>query len=95
MSLEFKCHTCNWKKISFLIYLCSFHFILDIEVSKYMIIYPTVWDNFVEFEYADEIYIFKYLGLTKGKIHFSNKNLTSSIINFFCILLFTCSNSSS
>ena len=59
-----------------------------------MILYPTVSDNFVKFEYADEIYSFSHLALIKGKIHCSHKNL-SSTINLVAYYLFTCSNSSS
>lgn len=85
MSLEVRCYIYNWntsRKENKLSYLCSFNFILDLEISKY-IIYPTVSDNFVKLEYADDIHVFSHLAIIKGKIHFSNENLSKSTINLF------------
>lgn len=49
-------------------HLCMlFIFIFDLAVSTYVIMYSTVSDNFVKFEYADEIYIFSHLSLSKEK----------------------------
>ena len=51
-------------------------------------------DDFVKFEYADEIMHVSHLALIERKNSLSNKNLSRSTVNLFAYYLFTCSNSS-
>lgn len=37
----------------------------------------------MKLEYADDIYVFSHLAIIKGKIHFSNEDLSRSTINVF------------